>query len=278
MIRRRHLATLVICCAGLAAAMEGRQARRGVPAPAEVRTIGDVKVVRIPAGEFLMGDSSNTGAAIERPVHLVRLDAFWMARTEVTFAQWKVFLAERGHPPGRSSGLGDDYPVVSVTWNDARAYCEWLSRKYGVVARLPTEAEWEYAARGGLEGRQYPNGDSISTQDANIGSGGPVPVGRYAPNGYGLFDMAGNVFEWVGDWYDPTYYQHSPAQNPRGPATATDRLQRRADRGGGWCMGAALARVSARHAGPGSWDQGGTADCLGFRFLIERLPIEHRSQ
>jgi formylglycine-generating enzyme required for sulfatase activity len=230
-------------------------------------TIGGITFVAIPAGEFVMGD--NSGPAIEQPAHRVRLDAFWIARTELTFGQWQAFLGDSGHPRGRSNGAGNEHPVVSVRWDDARAYCEWFSGKYGVIARLPTEAEWEYAARGGLHATQYPNGDSISQGDANYDSKGPVKVGSFRPNGYGVFDMAGNVAEWVADWYDPAYYARSARENPRGPETDPNRPQRRADRGSGWCLGAAFARVSARHAGPGSWDSGGTADCLGFRPVIE---------
>ena len=158
-----------------------------------------------------------------------------------------------------------------MTWDDANTYCRWLSKAAGRVVRLPSEAEWEYAARGGLRGRQYPNGDSMSPADANYATSTAVPVARYAPNGYGLYDMAGNVFEWVGDWYDKDYYRSSPSRNPRGPA-ALQAPQRRADRGGGWCMGIEKVRVSARHAGPGAWDEGGTADCLGFRPLMEMTP------
>jgi formylglycine-generating enzyme required for sulfatase activity len=239
------------------------------PAAGTVCRIGGIEFAAIPGGEFAMGDSSDLAEPIERPVHQVALDAFWMARTELTFKQWKAFLVATGHPSGRASARSDDHPVVGVTWEDAKAYCDWFSRTYRVVMRLPSEAEWEYAARGGLRGRRYPNGDSISPRDGNYASDGAVKVASYPPNGYGLSDVAGNVFEWVGDWFDRDYYQTAPKQNPRGPATRSDALQRRADRGGGWCMGIDKVRVSARHAGPGSWDAGGTAACLGFRPLLE---------
>jgi formylglycine-generating enzyme required for sulfatase activity len=241
---------VVLGIVSIAAAL-GPQAVRAPLRRGDTTAHGGVSFVGIPAGEFVMGDSLGRGPDTELPARRVRIDAFWMARTETTVTQWKAFLDDSGHPPGRSSASSPDHPVVGVTWEEAQDYCDWFSRKHGVTARLPTEAEWEYAGRGGLEGKQYPNGDSISPRDANYDSKGPVKVASYRPNGYGLYDMAGNVFEWVADWYDPR------------------RPQRRADRGGGWCMGAAMARVSARHAGPGSWDMGGTADCLGFRPVME---------
>jgi formylglycine-generating enzyme len=230
--------------------------------------LGGITFVRIPGGSFAMGDDSSQ-EEIERPVHRVTISTFWVARTEITFRQWKAFLDQSGYPAGRSTALGPDHPVVSITWDDAQAYCRWFSEKYAVNMRLPTEAEWEYAARGGLEGKDYPNGDTISAIEANYASNGPGKVAQYKPNGYGLYDMAGNVFEWTGDWFDREYYKISPAIDPRGPATENGKLQRRVDRGGGWCMGVEKLRVSSRHAGPGSWDEGGTAECLGFRPVLE---------
>ncbi len=231
--------------------------------------LGGVAFVKIPAGTFAMGDRSDVALPNEQPVHDVTLDAFWMAKTELTFEQWKAFVVATGYRAGRAHAKSDDHPVVGVTWDDAKAYCDWLSTIYNRVVRLPTEAEWEYAARGGLSGRRYPNGDSISAREANYASDGAVRVASYPPNGHGLYDMAGNVFEWVGDWYDRDFYRVSPRRNPRGPLTRNDAPQRRADRGGGWCMGVENVRVSARHAGPGPWDEGGTAGCLGFRPVME---------
>jgi formylglycine-generating enzyme required for sulfatase activity len=253
---------------------DGRQRLPCPSAPAAGTrcTVGGAEFVAIPGGQFAMGDSSNLAQPIERPVHDVMLDPFWIANTELTFRQWKAFLTATDHPRGRASAQSEDHPVVSITWDDAKAYCDWFSKAHGVIVRLPSEAEWEYAARGGLGRRQYPNGDSITPADANYASQSPLKVASFRPNGYGLYDMAGNVFEWTGDWYAPDYYQRSPRENPRGPATDENRPQRRADRGGGWCMGVDKVRVSARHAGPGSWDKGGTADCLGFRPVMERSP------
>jgi formylglycine-generating enzyme required for sulfatase activity len=216
-----------------------------------------------------MGDSSDLALPNEQPVHEVTLDGFWMATTELTFKQWNAFVAATGYPRGRSQAQSDLHPLVSLTWEDAKAFGDWFSKTHGVVVRLPSEAEWEFAARGGLDGRQYPNGDSMSPGEANYASEGAVRVASYPPNGYGLSDMAGNVFEWVGDWYDKDYHRVSPRTNPRGPATQDNVLQRRADRGGGWCMGIEKVRVAARHAGPGLQDEGGTSDCLGVRLMME---------
>jgi formylglycine-generating enzyme required for sulfatase activity len=238
----------------------------------ETMTLGDVTFVPIPAGEFAMGDGSRHGLLPERPVHSVKVNAFWMAQTEITFTQWKAFLDDAHRAPGRSTAAGNDHPIVGITWDDARAYCAWFSKKYGVVARLPSEAEWEYAARGGLEGKQYPNGDAIAATEANYDRQGTVRVGSFPSNGFGLYDMAGNVAEWVADWYDRDYYQKSPRDNPKGPATDTHRPQRHVDRGGGWCMDASMARVAARQPGPDSFENGGTAGCLGFRPVVEQPP------
>jgi len=247
---------------------------RAINEAGETFMVGDIAFVEIPSGSFEMGDSSPEAPANAQPVHRVTLSSFWMASTEITFMQWQAFLDETGYPAGRSQAEGPTYPVVGITWEDAQAYCTWFSKKYGVLLRLPTEAEWEYAARGGLEGKGFPNGDTISPGEANYASDGPLPIAQYAPNGYGLYDMAGNVFEWTGDWYDKDYYQVSTSIDPQGPATLEGELQRHADRGGGWCMGIEMVRVSTRHAGPGAWDEGGTADCLGFRPVLVGMPGE----
>jgi sulfatase modifying factor 1 len=209
-------------------------------------------MVLIPAGEFLMG--SETGFPAERPVHRVFLDAFYLGQHPVTNAQYERFVAEAGqrvpylddrrmqfdnwdqekrtYPPGRTQ-----HPVTLVSWRDAQAYCEWAG------GRLPTEAEWEKAARGSLEDKLYPWGDEIDPSLANYDNReGTTPVGSYPPNGYGLYDMAGNVWEWVADRYDAKYYTQSPLSNPQGPEKGTVRVLR----GGAWLLFPQFCRVAYR--------------------------------
>ncbi len=214
----------------------------------------DMTLLYVPAGEFRMG--SDNGASNEKPVHTVSLDAYWIDQTEVTNGMYALCVgAGACHPPDqnrsytRDSYYGNpefkDYPVIYVTWNDARDYCEWAGR------RLPTEAEWEKAAAWDEERQQkyiYPWGDAFDETklnfcdkncpfdwaDKNVDDGysDTAPVGSF-PSGvspYGVLDMAGNVWEWVADWYGETYYQDSPSFNPPGPASGDDRVLR----GGSW--------------------------------------------
>jgi formylglycine-generating enzyme required for sulfatase activity len=206
----------------------------------------------IPAGEFFMG--SEKGYPAERPIHRVSVDAFYLGVHPVTNEQYARFITETGH---RAPYLDDrrmqgenwnpethgyaperaQHPVVLVSWRDAQAYCEWAG------GRLPTEAEWEKAARGGLEGKLYPWGDDIDSTLANYDNrDGATPVCSYPANGYGLYDMAGNVWEWVADWYDPHYYAHSPLTNPHGPETGATKVLR----GGAWLLFAEFCRVAYR--------------------------------
>lgn len=206
----------------------------------------------IPAGTFLMG--SEGGYPNERPVHLVFVEAFALGRSPVTNEQYERFVRETGHrvpylddPRAESDNWDQEqrtyssgrthHPVVLVSWRDAEAYCEWAG------GRLPTEAEWEKAARGGLTEKLYPWGDEIDPSLANYDNrDGTTPVGSYPPNGYGLYDMAGNVWEWVADWYDTTYYRRSPQQNPQGPEKGTVRVLR----GGAWLLFPQFCRVAYR--------------------------------
>ncbi len=236
-------------------------------------------MVYIPAGDFFMG--SVCGGEDEQPVHRVAVDGFWMDRFEVTNKDYEVF--DPSHRRYRkSASKADDHPAVHVTWDDAQAYCNWRCDKEGVPAgtyRLPTEAEWEYAARGGLDGREYPWGDTapdaFELVQANFKSGGArngaeaadadcTPVGSFRPNAFGLYDMAGNVWEWCLDWYDAKSYGGSGALsvNPTGPG----RALRKVWRGGSWGSDAGSLRCAAR-GGLGSrhW-----MDNLGFRCVRDR--------
>ncbi|MGD8555615.1 MAG: SUMF1/EgtB/PvdO family nonheme iron enzyme [Anaerolineales bacterium] len=222
-------------------------------------------LVYVPAGQFEMGSGHDERA---RPVHTVSLDAFWIDQTEVTNAMFSMFLNEQGNQveegvswlePGaghrgivyghieerdgefRPSAGNEDYPVIEVSWYGAAAYCAWVG------GRLPTEAEWEYAARG-PQAWAYPWGNDFdgtranycdinctySWRDTNYSDGFALwtAVGSY-PNGAswcGVLDMAGNVWEWVGDWWSDDYYAHSPAHNPQGPESGTLHIAR----GGSW--------------------------------------------
>lgn len=257
----------------------------------------------------------------EAPVHKVRITkAFYLGRHEVTVGQFRKFLDESGYrPESERDGTGgygfnpdydpattvrgdafegrnpkyswrnpgfqqrDDHPVVNVTWNDAVAMCKWLSEKEGKTYRLPTEAEWEYAARAGTRTRYFTGDDPQSLlKGANIfdadaskywerwaqfalrGHDGfpfTAPVGSFPPNAFGLHDMHGNAWEWTADWYGEQYYAQSPAEDPKGPATGKVRVRR----GGSWHTWAFYARSSYRN-----WNAPDTRyTLLGMRLLVE---------
>ena len=244
-------------------------------------------MVLIPAGHFQMGSNDADAQNDEQPVHIVHLDAFYMDEHEVTNSEYKEFLLEnprwqksridkrfyngnylhhwRGtnYPPGKAN-----YPVTHVSWYAAIAYAEWAGK------RLPTEAEWEYAARGGVAGLKYPLGNTISTSQANYNNhvGTTTAVGRYAANGYNLYDMAGNVWEWCLDEYDADFY--SASRSSRNPISGARTLQGILDnftsippdtsrvlRGGSWFFSAQFLRVANRfRKTPAS-----TNDVIGFR-------------
>lgn len=190
---------------------------------------------------FMMG--SEDGAENERPVHRVWLDTFEIAAYQVTNAEYALFAP----PPLRDDPQFSDprQPVVAVSWNDAIRYCEWLSNATGRRFRLPSEAEWECAARGGLEANRYPWGDALPER-ATRSLNGPEPVGQRPPNAYGLYDVCENVHEWCSDWYTADYYSVSPDRNPHGPSAGS----RRVSRGGSWRHQINISRCAARSSIP----------------------------
>jgi formylglycine-generating enzyme required for sulfatase activity len=194
-----------------------------------------------------------TGRDDEKPARRVWVDAFEMGACQVTRAEYERFLTATGHP---APPFWDDphfqnprQPVVGPSWHDAVAYCVWLSGACGRRHRLPTEAEWERAARGGAEGALYPWGEAAPETLPDYSRrwiSGPEPVALYAPNRFGLFNMCDNVHEWCADWYDARYYESAVARNPQGPEHGT----RRASRGGSWRHHVKVSRCAARSSIP----------------------------
>ncbi len=299
--RRFTVAALIFASLGAAFALLPLTGRTR-PAPPRNATLTKTPadMVRIPGGTFAMG--TNDGFPFEGPVHSVTIKPFLLDRHEVTVGQFARFIKATGYKteaekfgwagvfdPARgqwTKGDGANWrrpdgpnkpaaqlsePVTQISHADALAYAHWAGK------RLPTEAEWEWAARGDLPGKTFPWGDDLTPKGKPVANwwqgefpardtgedgfkGRRAPVGRFAPNGYGLYDMAGNVWEWCGDWFDPDYYARSPKTNPRGPASGDERVIR----GGSWmcslnyCRG---FRAAARsHSAP---DSG--LNNLGFR-------------
>jgi formylglycine-generating enzyme required for sulfatase activity len=250
--------------------------------------------VRVPAGEFTMGASD--GEEDERPPHRVFLDAYYISIYSITNAQYAEFTRATGHPPPAVRNLPrlvtpalepafreiasayawrggapprdrDLHPVALIAFGDATAYCAWLAHEIRKPVRLPTEAEWERAARGGMESRRYPWGDDIDPSRANFlpdpalkRHRGTRPVGCYPANGLDLFDMSGNVWEWVSDWYGADTYRNGDLRNPQGPAGGALRIVR----GGSWVThDVSQLRCAHRHKVPADT----YAYSIGFRVV-----------
>jgi formylglycine-generating enzyme len=205
--------------------------------------------VAVPGGAFLMGSAG--GRPDEQPVHEVEVQPFRVSRTPVTRAQYAPFLEAAGvpAPPWWSDArfAAPDQPVVGITWFEAQAYAEWLSRLCAAHFRLPTEAEWEYAARGGLAQAETAWGGSLPAGEVPEGAlAAPWPVARGTANGFGLFDAGTIVHEWCTDWYAPAYYATSPRRDPAGP----EEGERRSSRGGSWRHHVRWSPPSARSSLP----------------------------
>ena len=277
--RSEHIATLPL--------QPETELKAETPLPSTIQGM-----VLIPAGEFQMGSNDKDASDDEQPAHTVYLDAFYMDTNPVTNAEFKKFLNanpdwcksplfkmniskayhngfylqhwhKNDYPPDKA-----DHPVVHVSWYAAMAYAEWVGK------RLPTEAEWEKAARGGKRDSIYPWGNAIEPQDANYDENmhGTTPIGNYPANDYGLYDMAGNVLEWCLDQYDRKYYHISPRENPIS-GESRDKILRyykevstdRVFRGGSWLNAAANIRVAARYR----YKPAFTSPLNGFRCVMD---------
>lgn len=210
----------------------------------------EVDLVTIPEGWFWMGSESRY--RWESPRHRVRVDAFEIARTAVTRRDYARFLIETNHaePAGWRDPLfgAPDQPVVGVSWFAAISYCEWLSKSREETYRLPTEAEWEKACRGGLDDAEYAWGNEPPSSIEYFGGewNAPRAVAQWRPNGFGLFNIGDNIHEWCMDWYAEDYYAVSPGKNPRGPGEG----KRRVSRGGSWRHQVKASRAAHRSSLP----------------------------
>ncbi|MFA4907980.1 MAG: SUMF1/EgtB/PvdO family nonheme iron enzyme [archaeon] len=270
---------VMTCLSDVAAQLAGNQPIPSAQKP-QTQKQTDGNMVFVKGGTFQMG--SNDGQDDEKSVHTVTVSDFWMGKYEVTVTEFEKFVSETGYQTDAEKGDGSycwtgsawekkagvnwrcdaqgnvrrsselNHPVIHVSWNDAKAYCDWLSRKTGKTYRLPTEAEWEYAARSGGKNYKYSwgnfgpegkRGGNVADESAkrvwncswawegyDDGFAFTAPVGSFEPNELGLYDMTGNVWEWCADWYDAKYYQKSPQTDPQGPSSGMDRVLR----GGSW--------------------------------------------
>lgn len=221
-----------------------------------------IEWINIQGGTFQMGDTFGEGDSDEKPVHTVTVSNFYLSKYEVTVAQYRAFCNAKGRsmPQAPSWGWQEDHPIVNVSWNDAKSYCDWAG------CRLPTEAEWEYAAREGGRQVRFGNGKDIADPSeinfdgsaqykqtysiTGVYRAQTTPAGSFQPNSLGLYDMSGNVWEWCQDWYGENYYSSSPSTNPQGPDTGSSRVLR----GGSWFSSPGGGRCSNRGGNyPGNW-------------------------
>tara|TARA_R110002051_G_scaffold290773_1_gene354427 strand:- start:56490 stop:57257 length:768 start_codon:yes stop_codon:yes gene_type:complete len=226
------------------------------------------KFIPVEGGTFTMGDERGLGNEDQRPTHEVTLKSFNISQTEVTVTQYRYYSDTTGvaMPKAPSWGWRDNDPMVNVSWRDAMDYADWLSNELDQKARLPYEAEWEYAARGGNKSKGFKfsganNIADVSWYDGNSDKRTNAVAGKKA-NELGLYDMSGNAFEWCMDKYAVDYYANSPKENPKG-ATEGDR---RIVRGGGWQLNDTFSSVAFRYA---SNFTGELYEYFGFRVVLE---------
>ena len=240
--------------------------------PLRINPIDGAELAWIEDGKFLMGSN------YEQPIHAVMLDGFWIYTRHVSNRQYRMFCQQLGIPLPSDpipNYMRDnpEHPTVNVSWNEAQAYARWAG------GRLPREAEWEKAARGGRECRKYPwgNQEPDKGEQANYKDykgklasqrlafdkrgRGPLPCGSFPANGYGIFDMGGNVWDWILDYYDPDYYYESLSRNPTGPSSGVTRVRR----GGDWARSALSMRSACRSSMP----QESRDYRMGFRVVID---------
>jgi len=293
--------------------LESLKEKKPSPRSGEIWTepLTGMQFVYVPEGCFQMGQTRAEEAylirtvgedeyfryfADEKPRHTVCVKGFWMGRYEVTVGQWRMFVHETGYRGkgarfwrcngmANPKGFRQDWnePVCCVSWYDAQAFIAWLNRKTGWKFRLPTEAEWEYAARAGTQTFWFWGStvDATACRYASVadkahgweynfpcddGYSFTAPIGHFLPNKFGLYDMLGNVWEWCQDWYDRYYYARSPRDNPMGPGSGIYRVIR----GGSWRYYPSYVRCANRgNDKPDSRD-----DDLGFRLIRERKVIK----
>jgi len=239
-----------------------------------INTYNNMEFVFIDGGTFQMGDIWGEGFDDEKPIHTVTVSDFSIGRYEVTFEQYDSFCESTGSGKPDDEGWGrGNRPVINISWNDAMAFCDWMSMMTGEEIRLPTEAEWEFAARERGRKVRFGNGQDIANPsemnfDARARykkrysrSGGcsekTMPVGNFAPNALGLYDIAGNAWEWCIDWYDEMYYERSPNRDPRGPSSGQYHILR----GGSWFCEPEYLRCTNRFGD----DRISLLDTSGFR-------------
>ncbi len=279
----KHLLTLILivafgACIAQTPAVDAskkpltRPLKKNAPGETAKSAIVDVPMVFVQGGSFNMGSDDDGASA--KPIHKVTVNSFYIGKYELTLADFRKFIMATGYkttaeqqgwgamgnkfvktngvtweddswgvkrPPGQ-----DNYPVLYVSWDDATRYCQWLSAQTGKTYLLPTEAEWEYAYRGGSKSKNYTysgSNDLATIGSVNVNSNNQSnPVGIREPNELGIYDMAGNVWEFCQDWFAADYYAGSPADNPQGPATGDHRVIR----GGSWDSGGKNCRPAVR--------------------------------